>query len=47
MKEKRSLFQTIFGKKESTDKTDLYSYKMLNGYDAHFSDFGKETYDSR
>lgn len=52
MKEKRSLFQTIFGKKESTaekeSKTEsLYSYKMLNGYDAHFSDFGKETYDSK
>ena len=45
MKEKRSLFETIFGKKK-TEK-EWGSFQVLNGYDAFFTSFGKETYDSK
>lgn len=45
MKEKRSLFETIFGKKK-TEK-EWSSFQVLNGYDAFFTSFGKETYDSK
>lgn len=45
MKERRSFFETIFGKKES--KKELSSYKVLNGYEAFFSSWGKNIYDSK
>ena len=45
MKERRSFFETIFGKKES--KKELSSYKVLNGYEAFFSTWGKNIYDSK
>lgn len=45
MKEKRSFFKTIFGKKE-TEK-QLTAYKVLNGYEAFFSLWGKNVYDSK
>lgn len=45
MKEKRSFFETIFGKKES--KKELNTYKVLNGYEAFFSSWGKHIYDSK
>lgn len=45
-KEKRSLFKTIFGKKEKTDQ-GLSTFKVLNGYDAFFSSWGKNVYDSK
>lgn len=41
---KRSLFETIFKKEKPID---LYTYKMLNGYEAFFTRFGKKTYDSK
>lgn len=44
--EKRSLFETIFGKKKQKEK-ELTSYKLLNGYDSIFLGWGKETYDSK
>lgn len=44
-KERRSFFETIFGKKES--KKELTSYQVLNGYDAFFSLWGKNVYDSK
>lgn len=45
MKEKRSLFETIFGKRENNK--ELNSYRVLNGYDAIFSMWGKNIYDSK
>ena len=45
MKEKRSFFETVFGKKEG--KKELNSYKVLNGYEAFFSLWGKNVYDSK
>lgn len=45
MKEKRSFFETIFGKKEL--KKELSAYKVLNGYEAFFSSWGKHIYDSK
>lgn len=45
MKEKRSLFSLFFGKKQETQyKTHL---QMLNGYNAQFSTFGIDVYDSK
>lgn len=44
--EKRSLFETIFGKKKQKEQ-ELTSYKLLNGYDSIFLGWGKETYDSK
>ena len=44
--EKRSLFETIFGKKKQKER-ELTSYKLLNGYDSIFLGWGKETYDSK
>lgn len=44
-KEKRSFFKTIFGKK-NTEK-GLTAYKVLNGYEAFFSMWGKNVYDSK
>lgn len=45
MKERRSFFKTIFGGKK-TDKS-LVRYKVLNGYEAFFSTWGKNVYDSK
>lgn len=45
MKEKRSFFETIFGKKEK--EAEWSTYQVLNGYDAFFTSFGKEIYDSK
>lgn len=42
---KRSLLEAIFGKKK--ERLDLTTYKMLNGYEAFFTRFGKTTYDSK
>jgi len=44
-KEKRSFFKTIFGKKDTTK--ELTTYKVLNGYEAFFSMWGKNIYDSK
>lgn len=44
-REKRNLFDMIFGKKES--KKELSTYKVLNGYEAFFSQWGKDIYDSK
>jgi len=43
---KRSLFETIFGKKKQDD-TNLFVYKLLNGYESLFTTWGKHTYDSK
>ena len=45
--EKRSLFETIFGKKKQENEKELTSYKLLNGYESTFMRWGKETYDSK
>lgn len=45
MKERRSFFETVFGKKKQ--KEELFSYKVLNGYEAFFSLWGKNIYDSK
>ena len=48
MKEKRSLLETIFGKKkEPKNEKELTNYKLLNGYEAIFNSWGKVTYDSK
>lgn len=47
MKEKRGLFETIFGKKKNETKNELSAYQVLRGNEAHFSGFGKKTYDSK
>lgn len=44
-KEKRSFFETIFGKKES--KKEYSKYKVLNGYESFFTAWGKNVYDSK
>ena len=43
-KEKRSLFEKIFKKDVSRN---LYSYKVLNGYESYFTGWGKVIYDSK
>lgn len=43
---KRSLFETIFGKKKQDDKS-LTGYRVLNGYESLFTRWGKHTYDSK
>lgn len=45
MRERRSFFETIFGKKES--QKEFSAYKVLNGYEAFFSLWGKNVYDSK
>ena len=47
MKEKRSFFEIIFGKKEKKDEQGWSTFQVLNGYDAFFTSFGKEIYDSK
>ena len=47
MKEKRNFFEMIFGKKEEKKDLKLNSYKVLNGYEAFFSMWGKNIYDSK
>lgn len=45
MREKRSLFNFIFGnKKQQITQTQL---QMLNGYNSQFTSFGADTYDSK
>ena len=47
MKEKRNLFERIFGKKDTNERIPLYSFKLLNGYDAIYTKWGKNPYDSK
>lgn len=47
MSEKRSFFETIFGVKKEKESEVLTSYKLLNGYDAYFTKWGKNLYDSK
>lgn len=47
MKEKRSFFEVLFGKKAKDNDLAYTSYKVLNGYDAYFTTFGKDVYDSK
>lgn len=47
MKEKRSLFKTLFGKKDAEREKQLSVYKLLSGYEAFFSSWGKNVYDSK
>lgn len=47
MKEKRSFFETIFGKKEDKPDKNFTGYKLLNGYEAYFTSWGKNVYDSK
>lgn len=47
MKEKRSLFKTLFGKKDAEREKQLTVYKLLSGYEAFFSSWGKNVYDSK
>ena len=47
MKEKRNLFERIFGKKDTNERIPLYSFKLLNGYDAIYTRWGKNPYDSK
>lgn len=46
-KEKRSLLETIFGKKEPKTEQTYTGYKLLSGYEAFFTHWGKDTYDSK
>lgn len=46
-KEKRSFFEVLFGKKVKDNDRLYSSYKVLNGYDAFFTHFGKTVYDSK
>lgn len=39
MKEKRSFFETIFGKKEGKSEKTFSGYKLLNGYEAYFTNW--------
>lgn len=45
-KERRSLFKTIFGKKEQTEVTKT-QLQMLNGYNAQFTTLREGTYESK
>ena len=47
MKEKRNLFERIFGKKDTNERIPLYGFKLLNGYDAIYTKWGKNPYDSK
>ena len=47
MKEKRSFFEVLFGKKAKQNDLAYTAYKVLNGYDAYFTTFGKDVYDSK
>lgn len=46
-KEKRGFFETIFGKKEGKTEKTFSGYKLLNGYEAYFTNWGKNVYDSK
>lgn len=46
-KEKRSLFQTIFGVKEQKELTTQTQLQMLNGYNPYFSTISDNIYDSK
>lgn len=45
MKEKRSFFEMVFGKKENLK--EMNNFKVLNGYEAFFTLWGKNIYDSK
>ncbi|MBQ8298659.1 MAG: phage portal protein [Clostridia bacterium] len=47
MKEKRSLFNFIFGKKDKNQNLHQAYLQLLNGYNPHFSTYGTDTYDSK
>lgn len=47
MKERRSFFETIFGKKPKEPKDGMSTYKVLNGYESFFTLWGKCVYDSK
>lgn len=46
-KEKRNLFQTIFGVKEQPETTTRTQLEMLNGYNPYFSTISENIYDSK
>lgn len=46
MRERRSFFETVFGGKKENLK-EMNAYKVLNGYDAFFTLWGKNVYDSK
>lgn len=46
-KERRSFFETIFGKKDTGSEKTFSGYKVLNGYEAFFTNWGKNVYDSK
>lgn len=48
MKERRSFFETVFGKKNQKGEShNLSSYRVLNGYESFFTSWGKNVYDSK
>lgn len=47
MKEKRNLFERIFGKKDTSERIPSHGFKLLNGYDAIYTRWGKNPYDSK
>lgn len=47
MKEKRSLFQTIFGNKKEKVNVSKTRLEMLNSYNAQFTTLNNNTYDSK
>lgn len=47
MKEKRNLFNFVFGKKENKEKVYKTQLQLLNGYNAQFTTLGTDTYDSK
>lgn len=47
MKEKRNLFNFVFGKKANKEKVYQTQLKLLNGYSAQFTTLGNDTYDSK
>ena len=47
MKEKRSLFEMIFGKKKSESNSNYVKMQLLNGYDARFSTVAANVYESK
>ena len=47
MKEKRNLFNFIFGKKEDKERVYKTHLQLLNGYNAQFTTLSGDTYDSK
>lgn len=46
-KERRNLFQTVFGVKEQTQSVTQTQLQMLNGYNPYFSTISENIYDSK